>query len=275
MSVRRFLPVLVLLALLAGHANAGQGGRPAVRESNAAGFRFLVFETAGAAPGAALPMIVGLHYSGGTPEAMRAYFDAVDFPARIVLPQGAHPRRDGDSWFGPDYARLGEERQAAETFEVERELSAFIGSVVASYPTRGKPVVMGISYGGDLAFLLAVRHPDRLRAAFPVAARFLPAWMPASSPCRSAGCPPIRAMHGERDTTVPMAPTREAVDRLRRLGFDVALQAYPGVAHDFDARMQQDFIREAGRLLAPEPGIASGRAAGTDHQILTRASGDR
>ena len=198
------------IALLAAFALPAAASEP--REAHDAGFRYLVFETASAKPDAALPMIVGLHYSSAKPEAMLEYFDQIDFPARIVLPQGAYTRRDGYSWFPTDYAQLGAAQQDDAAFDAERKLSAFVDAAAAKYATRGKPVVMGISYGGDLAFLLAVRHPDKVRASFPVAARFLPAWMPKTNTCKPR-CPPIYAMHGDADTTVPMAPTQQAADR--------------------------------------------------------------
>lgn len=240
--IARLLWILCLAACFATPALAA-----APREGSDAGFRYLVFETAGAEPDAELPMIVGLHYSGARPETMLEYFDGIDFPVRIVLPQGEHRRRDGYTWFARDPA-LDEATQRKTTFGTVDKLSAFVASAVAQYPTRGKPVVMGVSYGGDLSFLLALRHPAQFRAAFPVAARLLPSWMPASNTCKP-GCPPIRALHGDRDETVPMAPTRAAVARLKAMGFDAELTPYAGVAHDFDARMQRDFARQAKGLL--------------------------
>lgn len=256
------LPLLLLAALLLLPATASAAGpvalaadaTPRPRDAALAGFRYLVFETGQARPGQLLPLIVGLHYSSAKPEAMLAYFDQIEFPARILLPQGVHPRRAGYSWFPTDYAQLPAAEQTAATLRTDATLLAFIDAAIEKYPTRGKPVVMGISYGGDLAFLLAIRHPERFQAAFPVAARFLPAWMPTDNRCKPH-CPPILAMHGDQDATVPMAPTREATRRLGAMGFNVELQPYPGVAHDFDARMQRDFSAKARRLLA-QPGQA-------------------
>jgi phospholipase/carboxylesterase len=238
------------IALLAAFALPAAASEP--REANDAGFRYLVFEIAGAKPDAALPMIVGLHYSSAKPEAMLKYFDQIDFPARIVLPQGAYTRRDGYSWFPTDYAQLGAAQQDDAVFDAERKLSVFVDAAAAKYATRGKPVVMGISYGGDMAFLLAIRHPDKVRASFPVAARFLPTWMPKTNTCKPS-CPPIHAMHGAADTTVPIAPTQQAATRLREMGFDVGFESYPGVAHDFDARMQKNFSEKAKSLLVTQP----------------------
>lgn len=74
MKIGGFILVLLAFALPATASEP--------REANDAGFRYLVFETAGAKPDAALPMIVGLHYSSARPEVMIEYFDQIDFPAR-------------------------------------------------------------------------------------------------------------------------------------------------------------------------------------------------
>lgn len=107
-----------------------------------------------------------------------------------------------------------------------------------------------MSCGADVAFLLALRHPAQLAAAFPVAARFLPAWMPRENTC-APRCPLIHAMHGDRDTTVPMEPTRRAARQLAGMGYRVEFQAYPGVAHDFSAAETRDFAAGARQILAP------------------------
>lgn len=245
MMIGRFL-----FALLVAFALPAAASEP--REANDAGFRYLVFETAGAKADATLPMIVGLHYSSAKPEAMLEYFDQIDFPARIVLPQGAYTRRGGYSWFPTNYAQLNAAKQDDAAFAAEQKLSAFVDAAAAKNATRGKPIVMGISYGGDLAFLLAIRHPDKVRASFPIAARFLPAWTPKTNDCKPH-CPAIHAMHGDADTTVPMAPTQRAAAQLRKMGFDVAFEPYSGVAHDFDARMKKDFSEKSKSLLVSHP----------------------
>jgi phospholipase/carboxylesterase len=215
------------------------------REDHIAGLRYLVLETGSARQGDALPMVIGLHYSSARPEVMTEYFDQIDFPVRIVLPQGPYPRRGGYTWI-PDTSDPNAQSKAI--FAVEESLSAFVTAVRDSHPTLGKPIVMGISYGGDLSLLLALRHPAQIRAAFPVAARLLPEWMPRVNSCQPA-CPFIHAMHGDRDQTVPVGPTQRAITRLQRLGFDAEIKVYPGVAHDLDARQERDLIRSLRRLL--------------------------
>src|SRR5690606_22486193 len=107
----------------------------------------------------------------------------------------------------------------------------------------------GVSYGGDLALLLALRHPGEVAAAFPVAARVLPEWIAGAGGC-APQCPPIHAMHGEADATVAVAPTAAGIERLAAMGLDAGIATYPGVGHDFDASMERDFARALERLLA-------------------------
>ena len=247
MKMRNLFSALLATAV-STPLGATEPGHQAIREADTAGFRYLVFETAGAKPDAELPMIVGLHYSGAKPETMIEYLDGIDFPARIVLPAGEYPRPNGQSWFPAGNEKLSDAKQKKLAFGVEEKLSAFVAGAVREYPTRGKPVVMGISYGGDLAFLLALRHPEQFRASFPIAARFLPGWMPTSNACKPH-CPTIRAMHGDADKTVLMAPTQAAVARLKKMGFDAELTPYPGVVHDFDAKMESDLVENVRALM--------------------------
>lgn len=246
--MRRRLLQALLPAVLSFAAVAADKPTPQAREASAAGFRYVVFETANAKPDEALAMIVGLHYSSARPEAMLEYFDSIDFPARIVLPQGEYTRREGYSWFPGDYADLTQAQQDAVVSATGEKLAAFVERVGTRHPSRGKPVVMGISYGGDLSFLLAIRHPQLFSASFPIASRFLPSWMPAANTCEP-NCSPIRAMHGDADTTVPIGPTRDAVAQLKKMDYDVSMTPYAGVAHDFDAQMQRDFAGQAKKIL--------------------------
>lgn len=216
---------------------------PEPRQGTSLGMRYLVFETGGAKPYETLPMIVGLHYAGAEPQVMLEYFDTSGVKARVILPRAPYARSEGSAWFPKEYARLDPDAQDAVAFDVANSVADFLAEVRTRHPTRGRPVVVGVSYGGDVGFLLALRHPDAIAAAFPVAARLPPSWIPAINACKPH-CPPIRALHGEQDTTAPIAPTRAAVERLARQGYDARLAGYAGVAHDFDAAMERDFAAQ-------------------------------
>ncbi|HEX3157909.1 MAG TPA: dienelactone hydrolase family protein [Gemmatimonadaceae bacterium] len=255
MSIRPRASAFLFLLLCTAHGTAAEparrpGAHPAqLQQDSIAGYRYLTFVTGTAKPGERLPMIVGLHYSGASPETIVGDFAGIDFPARIILPQGRYPRRAAHSWFPSDYGALEAAAQQRVTFDILNEVSAFIDSASNTYPTREKPVVVGTSYGGDLSFLLAIHHPEQVLAAFPVAARFLPAWMPETGRCEP-GCPLVFVMHGDEDRTVPMEPTRHSADRLAGMGLRVEFHSYAGAAHEFSDGMKADFTAAARRILA-------------------------
>ena len=244
--LRHTLLALALLSPVATATDAVQISMP--RQDNTIGLRYLVFETGGAGAEDSLPMIVGLHYSGAEPQVMVEYFDTLNIKARIVLPRGPYARPEGRSWFPAELGVMGQAAQDAVGFDSAGKLAEFMAAARERHPTRGKPVVVGVSFGGDMALLLALRHPNAVAAAFPVAARLLPGWIPAANTCKPH-CPPIRALHGEDDATVAIGPTREGVARLSTLDYDASLASYPGVAHDFDARMERDFAEQARKLV--------------------------
>ena len=218
-------------------------------EGTLAGHHYLTFVTGGANPADALPLIIGLHYSGATPETILADYDRIDIPARIVLPRGKHSRPTGYSWFPTSYGDLAAAEQTQLTFEVKDEVLAFVEAAAQHYPTTGKPVLTGTSYGGDLSYLIAIHHPERVAAAFPVAARFPAEWLPAASTCGSS-CPLVYAMHGDQDAVVPIDGGRRAARQLAALGYRVELHEYAGIPHDFSAQMKSDFTAQVRAVLA-------------------------
>lgn len=238
--------MLLLVVLFTPRAGAAERNRST---ESIAGFESLVLLKGGAAPDDTLPMIIGLHFSSALPETIEGVFSAIDFPARIVLPRGEYPRREGYSWFANDYAQLPVAQQKLATFAVMKEISAFIDAAAKRYPTSGKPAIIGISYGGDLSYLIAVHHPEQIAAAFPVAARFPAEWVPESRRCES-DCPTLFVMHGAADEIVPLAGAREAAARLEKLSVPLELREYPEVGHAFPPEMKADFTKNVKELFS-------------------------
>jgi phospholipase/carboxylesterase len=247
---RRALLACMLLSLLGGAlATDAALLPPQPRPDMTIGMRYLVFETGGAKPDDALPLIVGLHYAGAEPQVMVEYFDTLDIRARVILPRAPYARGEGRAWFPMEYGVMGQAAQDAVAFDMAGKVAEFIAAARERYPTRGKPMVTGVSFGGDVTLLLGLRHPGLIAAAFPAAARWVPSWEPATNAC-APHCPPIRALHGDQDTTVAIGPTREAMEMLAKRGYDARLTTYPGVAHAFDAAMERDFVAQMRRMLA-------------------------
>jgi phospholipase/carboxylesterase len=250
--MRRFaLLVALALVLAACRRDAPLPGHEAPAdapsETEAAGVRFVEILTGGASPSDSLPLVVGIHGLGGSPENFGRVLSSLSTRTRLILPYGLEPYGDGFAWFQPwrDDAEL-----AAGTTRAEGRLAAMIDELVRRRPTTGKPVVTGFSQGGILSFALAVLHPESVRATFPVSGLLAPSLLPSQWP-PDREMPRVHALHGTADDRVPIAGARATVRRLQEVGFSADLAEYPGVTHTVTPEMRQDLVRAITEELRP------------------------
>lgn len=192
--------------------------------------------TGGAIQDEPLPLIVAIHGLGDRPEAFAGLVRGLGVKARVIVPRAPDPHGGGFSWFPISSSgaavdvRIDAMRSAAD------RIASLLAEVRAAHPTPGRAVVMGFSQGGILALVIATRHPDAVALAVPLAG-----WLPAELTPQGrapAGAPPIVALHGQADTVLPLGPTREAIERLRALGWDVQLRSWSGVGHSVPGPMR-------------------------------------
>ncbi|MEV4536596.1 dienelactone hydrolase family protein [Asanoa sp. NPDC049518] len=172
--------------------------------------------------------VVVLHSKYSGPEEYEKIFGPLvtDLPVRLVLPRAPFGARDGYSWFPKDSGVRHADLVSARCDRLADELAG-----------EGPLVVTGASQGGDLAFALALRHPQLVTAALPLLGLCPPQlWETAA-----AGCAPIHAFHGESDPIVPIDDARQVCDELGRRGVRTSLHAYAGLGHDFSAAMLADW----------------------------------
>lgn len=172
-------------------------------------------------------VVVAMHGLGDRPERFGRVFEAFSTPARLLLPAAPHAYGDGYSWFTADRAD-----EAAFAADLAERADAIAAQLV------GRPVVTGFSQGGMLAFAIAVRHPDRISAAYPIGGALSESLIPKQA--QLGGTPKIVALHGEADTQVDYAATAAAVERLANVGFDATLRSYPDVGHTISDEMRSD-----------------------------------
>ncbi|WP_029911709.1 alpha/beta hydrolase [Caulobacter sp. UNC358MFTsu5.1] len=191
-------------------------------------------ETTGGEPP---PVLVAFHYSGGSAIESFTNYDQVSGPVRILVPLGRHPKRGGLSYFPVDYYQRSPKEQFLAARETATEMARFLEAVEALYGRR--PVVSGISQGGDISFLLAVYHPDTVAAAVPLAAVIPDALLVSPDRARRPG-PCILMMQGEDDAIVDVSRTRARVASLRG-DLPVGLATYAGLGHDISLAMKTDY----------------------------------
>jgi predicted peptidase len=190
-------------------------------------------------PSTAWPIILALHGAGergndgllqtqvGLGSAIRRHADR--YPAIVVFPQ----RSPNATWqdFGATLALAALDRSIAE-FKTD--------------PSR--VYLTGLSMGGNGAWYLAYRNPDRF-AALVVVCGFVSGRTGASGSSYAAIAPasasdpfgevaqrvarlPIWIFHGDADKSVPVEESRNMAAALKAIGANVQYTELPGVGHN-------------------------------------------
>lgn len=224
------------------------GGCGAAPPSGPQPLEWVELRTGGAEEGEALPLIVAMHGRGDRAERFARTFEGWPTRARIALVRGPIREGDGDAWF--TFRRPDTWRHVAEDLDaVSDRVVATIDAILRSRPTRGLPIALGFSQGGNLAYTLALRHPTRFGAVFPVSSGFVDealAWEQFDVP----RTPPIVAFHGRNDEIIPLHVDRETVEELRGMGLNVELREHDA-PHWIMEGMRADLLTELDRRIEP------------------------
>ncbi len=104
-----------------------------------------------------------------------------------------------------------------------------------------KLAVTGFCMGGRLSFLTACALPNEIAAAAPFYGGGITGLLPVADRIQA----PLLLFFGEQDSFIPMAEVREIDERLRVLGIDYRLRAYPGADHGFFCDERASYHAEA------------------------------
>ncbi len=220
-------------------ARADSGSR---YRTTTSGLHYVHRLSGGAREDERLPLIVAIHGLGDRPEHFAGVLHGLAVPARLIFPRGLDPYHGGYSWFpirvpGPDAERVAQGMRRAAS-----ALALALGELGRRYPTAGKPIVTGFSQGGMLSFMLAIHHPERIAAAFPIAGWLPEPLLPAGA-LEASAPPPIVALHGDVDAVLTVEQTRLSVAAIRGAGRPVQLIEYPGVGHSVSGAMRRELFR--------------------------------
>jgi phospholipase/carboxylesterase len=189
---------------------------------------------------AAAPLVVAVHGLGDRPENLAALYRDISAPCRLVLPRGPIPYHGGSSWFDIDIPYAPDAALGARIGAAADRVAALIDRLKAARAIRGKPVVTGFSQGGMISFAVAVRHPEAVGLAVPIAGALPEGALPAHP--TTGEKPVVRAFHGKADTLVPIDFTRRTISALTAAGYDASLEEYAGVGHTVSDDMRRDAL---------------------------------
>jgi phospholipase/carboxylesterase len=236
--------------LLAGAALAGCAPKEEPKSAPkpaAAPLDYVEIGIAGAGAADA-PLVVAVHGLGDRPENLADLYRDLPAPCRLVLPRGPIPYHGGSSWFDIDIPYAPDAGLGARIGAAADRVAALAAHLRATGAIRGKPVVTGFSQGGMIAFAAAVRHPDAVGLAVPIAGALPEAALPAGPVAGPR--PAVRAFHGTADGLVPIGYARRTVEALRAAGFDATLREYAGVGHSVPDDMREDALAVIAAALA-------------------------
>ncbi len=186
-----------------------------------------------------LPLLIAFHYSGGSPDETISDYEVLRNPVRIILPKGNNRKRGGFSYYPAAYYQKDSLSQFKTARLVVDSIAKFVQTMSEKYGQ--KPVVSGISQGGDIAFLLARYYPELLKASFPFAAVINSQTIKGlkNYPVTQI---PVYIFQGENDEIVNVAYTRACIDKIAK-HMNIVLQTYPGLGHDISDQMKADYSK--------------------------------
>ena len=175
-----------------------------------------------------LPMLVALHGNGDTAENFyNTALDQLYVPARIVLIKGP---LSGNAWpwTAADFAQYG------------KSLSEAIELLALKYPTIGKPILIGFSGGGTMAYYQAAKHGNSYSYIFPVSGQLSNGVLGDESFRTGAE---VFAFHGRSDDVISISGGKIAVNILRANGANVEFTEFAighhGIFTDMKTKITQ------------------------------------
>lgn len=178
-----------------------------------------------------LPMLIALHGNGDTAgNFFETALDQFNSPVRIILIQGplSYGRGNAWPWTAADFTQFG---------------TAFSEAVVllsTKYPTIGKPILLGYSGGGMMAYYQAAKHGDIYSSIFPISGSLSKDLISNSLNYSKVS---VHAFHGKNDTVVSISGGREAVRILRAKKIKLHFTEFDGGHQGIFTKMKSKITR--------------------------------
>ena len=228
--------VLLPLGLLAAPVPAEVAGQFELRTqtgADGASLPYRLLKPARIDPGAAYPLVLFLHGAGergsnntaqikNGVEHFASDANRAAYPCFVAVPQCPLNHK----WSNVDWSALSNSLPSEPSTEMKLAM-AIVDSLQREFRIDARRIyVTGISMGGYGTWDAISRYPDRFAAAVPVCGGG-----DEKQAARLARLP-IWCFHGDADTAVPVARSRNMIAAIQAAGGAPKYTEYPGVGHN-------------------------------------------
>lgn len=177
-------------------------------------------------------MLVALHGNGDTVENFYdSALDQFSDPVRLILLKGPISRTSQGSswpWNAADFEFYG------------KAVSEAVELLAAKFPTADKPILLGFSGGGMMAYYQAVNYGDMYSYIFPVSGNLSYDQLGEGDSTPGA---PVHAFHGKSDSIVSFSGGKQAVKILEEQGVAVKFTEFKGGHHGIFIEMKSQITQ--------------------------------
>jgi len=178
-----------------------------------------------------LPMLIALHGDGDTVDGFyESLLSDLKVKARIILIKAPILHECGRVW----------PFSAEQYVEYGGVFGEAVDALTIKYPTINKPVLLGFSGGGAMAYYQAIKCGDSFSYIFPISGLMTKEQLGDGLIKPSAN---VCAYHGKSDEVVPFSAGKAAVKLLKRKGVNVSFtefeSGHQGIFTDMKATITQ------------------------------------
>ncbi|MDG3581828.1 alpha/beta hydrolase [Galbibacter pacificus] len=188
-----------------------------------------------------IPIIIGLHWKGSTPNEFSKFLTGFDFPVRLILVQGQYPSYQGYFSFfriiPNSYYTLPKDEKMELLLTEGEKRSKFIKSIISKYKPGKKPVIIGASQGEDLAYVIGVRCNNLISLSCPLFTTLDNRIIKPQIKPTQKSLARIEIFHGIENNIVPIERVKQYFQLLKDNNYDVNLHVYKDVSHDIPDEM--------------------------------------
>ena len=200
-----------------------------------------------------IPVIIGLHWRGSTPDEFGKFLTGLKSPVRLILLQGQYPDDEVNYSFfriiPTDYYTLPADEKMKVLLHEGNKLSEFIRAISTIYKPTKKPIIIGASQGGDLSYVIGICYNNLVSLSCPLLATMDNRIVKPLSKKSQSQISKIEVFHGNADKIVPIDTVKQHIQLLKDCKYKVNLHSYDKNTHSISNLMGTEFTEIIDRHL--------------------------